>query len=118
MLGQQKVQPQQIRGTGQVVQRRVALAQRYGMAVVVQDGQQFPVAPDARLIDGQRRIAPLCPQVPQRLCLGPVCRYFRSTGLAPGVLDLIQFAGGGIAKIAGHCLWSDSLAASDASKLM
>ena len=62
MLGEERIEAERARGERQMVERRVALAQGDGVVKAVEDGEQFPEAPDAGLIEFFLRETALAPE--------------------------------------------------------
>ena len=123
MLGQQKVEPKLLAAPWQIVQRRVALAQRDRVRIIVQNGQEFTVPPHPGLVDRQGGIPPLRPQVPQRRRIGQVpgrsaLPAHALAALAPGVLHFIQLARLRVAKVARDFLRRDARVIRNASQLV
>ena len=62
VLGKKLVDSQRLGRARQVIERRIALAQRHRVAKAVQNRQQLAEAPDAGVVQPLRRAAPLPPQ--------------------------------------------------------
>jgi hypothetical protein len=55
-----------------VIERRIALAQRYHIAKALENGQQLAEPPNSRLVHRLRRAAPLSPEPLERPRVGTV----------------------------------------------
>ena len=96
MLGEDAIDPQRLGCARQVIERRIALAQRNRVAKAIQNRQQFAETPHARRIERLSRAAPLPPQPFQGSGIRPVV----SPALAPaGIFHLKQVSALGAAKI-------------------
>ncbi len=85
-------------------------------SVVVEEGQQLAEAPDAGLVDRERAVAALCPQVAEGAGVGLVDWTEVGARVTPRVFDLVELAGVGVTKIAGNGIGRDTLAVRDASE--
>ena len=89
MLGKELVDAESFGGARKVVEGRIAFAQGDGVAEVLKDGEQFAKAPDAGVVEGLRRAAPLTPEPFERAGVGAVAAF----ALAPaGIFDFKEIA--------------------------
>ena len=125
VLGEQPVHAQRSGGFGHLVERCVALAQRHD-TFVRHDGKQVTEAPDAALVDGERRGAAFLPEIAQSAGIGPVLGRWaaRRVGMfglswrafAPRVLYFKQVSAGAAAKVALCVCCGNPFAATCASE--